>query len=116
MGALDLAVQGSSEDAYAHQLEPALGILATDIRNGFHYVANCIHGWKFHTAPQGINLEEDIAKLEARMAEVRHTGLQFSQEEILRSYAVQLHLKQIARMLRASRVQTSTAIGEAREK
>ena len=116
VGALDLAVQGSSEDAYAHQLEPALGILATDIRNGFHYVANCIHGWKFHTAPQGINLEEDIAKLEARMAEVRHTGLQFSQEEILRSYAVQLHLKQIARMLRASRVQTSTAIGEAREK
>ena len=116
INALDLAVHGSSDDAYSHQLEPALGLLATDIRNGFHYVAHCIHDWKFHVAPKEFNLEDDIAKLEERMAAVRHTGLQFSQEEILRAYAVQLHLKQIARVLRASRVQTSEAIGEAREK
>jgi hypothetical protein len=49
------------------------------------------------------------------MAEVRHTGFQFSQAEILRAYAVQLHLKQIARLLRASRVETSRAIGEAQK-
>ncbi len=116
MGALELAVQGSNNDAYSHQLEPALGLLATDIHNGFHYVAHCIDRWRFHAAPKDINLEDDIAKLEARMAEVRHTGLTFSQDEILRAYAVQLHLKQIARILRASRIQTSTAIGEARDK
>jgi hypothetical protein len=48
------------------------------------------------------------------MAQVRHTGANFSQAEVLRAYAVQLHLKQIARLLRASRVETSSAIGEAR--
>jgi uncharacterized membrane protein YccC len=112
--ALDLAVQGSNDDAYAHQLEPALGRLATDIRNGFQYVAYCTHNWRFHVAPGGINLEEDIAQLEARMAEVRHTGAKFGQAEILRAYAVQLHLKQIARTLKASRVETGEAIGEAK--
>ncbi len=115
LAALEFAVQGSHEDAYAQQLEPALGRLAVDIRSGFHYVAGCIHGWRFHIPPPGLNLEEDIAQLEARMAEVRHTGFQFSQAEILRAYAVQLHLKQIARLLRASRVETSRAIGEAQK-
>jgi hypothetical protein len=46
------------------------------------------------------------------MDAVRHTGIGFSQAEILRAYAVQLHLKQIARLLRASRVETSHAVGE----
>jgi hypothetical protein len=49
------------------------------------------------------------------MAEVRHTGSNFSQAEILRAYSVQLHLKQIARLLRASRVETSRAVGEAQQ-
>ncbi len=44
---------------------------------------------------------------------VRHTGSDFSQAEILRAYAVQLHLKQIAQLLRGARVETSPAIGEA---
>ncbi len=74
-----------------------------------------MHDWRFHIPPPGLNLEEDIAQLEARMAAVRHTGFQFSQAEILRAYAVQLHLKQIARLLRASRVETSSAIGEAQK-
>lgn len=113
--ALELAVQDSHHDAYAQQLEPALGRLAVDTRSGFHYVASCAHHWRFHVAPPGLNLEEDIAQLEARMAAVRHTGFQFSQAEILRAYAVQLHLKQIARLLRASRVETSQAIGEAQK-
>jgi uncharacterized membrane protein YccC len=110
--ALELAVQGSHEDRYVQQLEPALHRLAVDIRTGFHHVASCIHGWRFHIPPPGVNLEEDIAQLEARMAAIRHTGSQYSQDEILRAYAVQLHLKQIARLLRASRVETSRAIGE----
>ena len=113
--ALEFAVKDSHEDRYAQQLEPALGRLAIDIRTGFHYVAGCIHGWRFHIPPPGLHLEEDIAQLEARMAEVRPTGFQFTQAEILRAYAVQLHLKQIARLLRASRVETSRAIGEAQK-
>jgi hypothetical protein len=78
-------------------------------------VAECIHGWRFHIPPPGLHLEEDIAQLEARMAEVRPTGFHFAQAEILRAYAVQLHLKQIARLLRASRIETSRAIGEAQK-
>jgi len=113
--ALELAVKDSHEDHYAQQLEPALGRLAIDIRAGFQYIAECTHAWRFHIPPSGLHLEEDIAQVEARMAEVRHTGFQFSQAEILRAYAVQLHLKQIARLLRASRVETSRAIGEAQK-
>jgi uncharacterized membrane protein YccC len=113
--ALELAVKDSHKDGYAQQLEPALGRLAIDIRAGFHYIAECTHGWRFHIPPPGLHLEEDIAQLEARMAEVRPTGFKFSQDEILRAYAVQLHLKQIARLLRASRVETSRAIGEAQK-
>lgn len=113
--ALELAVQGSHEDIFAQKLEPALGRLAHDIHGEFHSAAACIHQWRFHRASLGINLEEDIAQLEARMAEVRHTGPQFSQGEILRAYAVQLHLKQIARLLRDARVETSLAIGEAKK-
>jgi len=62
--------------------------------------------------PPNMSLEEDIERLEARMDQVRHTGIEFSQPEILRAYAVQLHLKQVARLLRASRVETSRAVGE----
>jgi len=113
--ALEFSVKDSHEDGYAQQLEPALGRLAIDIRTGFHHVAECIHEWRFHIPPLGMNLDEDVAQLEARMAEVRHTGFQFSQAEILRAYAVQLHLKQLARLLRASRVETSRAIGEAQK-
>lgn len=111
--ALELAVRESHEDHYAQQLEPELGRLVADIQSGFQYLAKCIHGWRFHIPPPNLNLEDDIAQLEDRMAKVRHTSSNFSQAEILRAYALQLHLKQIARLLRASRVETSRAIGEA---
>jgi uncharacterized membrane protein YccC len=111
--ALELAVRESHEDRYAAQLEPELGRLAVDIQSGFQYLAKCIHGWRFHIPPADINLQEAVAQLEQRMDKVRHTGHNFSQAEILRAYAVQLHLKQIARLLRSSRVETSRAIGEA---
>jgi uncharacterized membrane protein YccC len=112
--ALEFSVKDSHNDAYA-QLEPALGKLAVDVRSGFQHVATCIHAWRFDVAPPNMNLEEDIEQLETRMDQVRHTGIEFSQAEILRAYAVQLHLKQIARLLRASRVETSRAVGDAQK-
>ena len=112
--ALEFSVKDSHQDAYAQQLEPALDKLAADIRSGFQHVAGRIHAWQFDVAPQ-MSLEEDIEKLEARMDEVRHTGSAYPQSEILRAYAVQLHLNQIARLLRASRVETSRAVGEVQE-
>jgi hypothetical protein len=111
--ALEVAVKDSRDDGYAEQLEPALGGLVHDIRTGFHYVADCIHKWRFHVPPPGLHLEDDIAQLEERMSALRPKGIAFSQAEILRAYAVQLHLKQIARLLRASRIETSRAVGEA---
>ncbi|MFZ0305903.1 MAG: FUSC family protein [Terracidiphilus sp.] len=113
--ALELAVRESHEDAYAQRLEPELGKLADDVHAGFNHVANCIHKWRFDTPPQGYDLEKDIADLEARTESVRGTGLGFSQVEIFRAYAVQLHLNQIARLLRASRVESSRAVGQMRE-
>ena len=112
--ALEFSVKDTNEFGYARQLEPALGQLTADIRAGFRHVAGCIRDWRFHVPPT-MNLEEDIAQLEARMTAARPTGIEFSQAEILRAYAVQLHIKQIARLLRASRVETSRAIGEARD-
>lgn len=109
--ALELSIRDSHEDAFALQLEPELGRLAIDIRSSFHHVASCIHEWRFDVPPAGFVLEQDIAALEARMDAVRHTGIGFSQAEILRAYSIQLHLKQIARILRASRVETWGAVG-----
>jgi len=111
--ALEFSVKDSHHDAYAQQLEPELGKLAADILSGFRHVASRIHAWQFDVPPHQMNLEEDIERLETRMDSVRHTGIGFSQAEILRAYAVQLHLKQIARFLRVSRVETSRAVGEA---
>jgi uncharacterized membrane protein YccC len=109
--ALEFSVKETSEYGYAQQLEPALGQLTADIHTGFQHVAGRIHEWRFNIAPK-MSLEEDIAQLESRMTEVRPTGIGFSQAEILRAYAVQLHLKQLARLLRASRIETSRAVGE----
>jgi len=112
--ALEIAVKDSHEDRFALQLEPELQRLAVDIRTGFQYLAGCVHKWRFHVPPKELNLEKDIADLEARMDAVRHTGIGFSQAEILRAYAVQLHLKQIARLLRAARVESCDAVGQSR--
>jgi uncharacterized membrane protein YccC len=109
--ALALAVKESEVDAYAAHLEPELGKLAMDIEKGFQYVAKCIHRWRFDEAPADLMLEDDIAALETKMAAIRPTGLEFPQAEILRAYAVQLHLKQLARLLRSSRVETSRMVG-----
>jgi len=110
--ALEFSVKNSHCDAFAQRLDPELGKLAADIRSGFQHVAGRIHAWRFDVPPPAINLEDDIKQLEARMDGVRHTGIEFSQAEILRAYAVQLHLKQIARLLRDARGETSSAVGE----
>jgi len=110
--ALELAVKDGHGDVYREQLGPALGKLVADVGTGFHYVARCIHRWQFHVPPPGLHLEDDIAKLEERMTALRPKGMAFSQAEILRAYALQLHLKQIARLLRASRVETSQVVGQ----
>lgn len=110
--ALELAVKDSHEDRFAQQLEPELTHLADDVHSGFNFIAGCIHRWRFDKPAEGINLEQDIADLEARMDAVRHKGIGFEQAEIMRAYAVQLHLKQIARILRATRIETSRAVGQ----
>jgi uncharacterized membrane protein YccC len=110
--ALELAVELRTDGGYVEELEPALGPLVDDVRAGFHYVARCIHLWRFNVPPPNIHLEDDIASLDERMAALRPRGIEFPQEEILRAYAVQLHLKQIARTLRAARVETGREIGE----
>lgn len=110
--ALEFSVRDSHIDAYAQQLDAELGKLAADIYTGFQYVSECIESWRFDMAPTQIDLELDIEQLETRMEEARHTSGAFSQAEILRAYAVQLHLKQIARLLRAARIETSRAVGE----
>ena len=73
--ALEFAVRDSHEDGYAQQLDRNWASWPWTFAAGFHYLAGCIHDWRFHVPPQGINLEEDIAQLEARMAAVRHTGI-----------------------------------------
>jgi len=109
--ALELAVKGSDCDGYAVLLEPELTCLSADIQRGFQYVGGCIHRWRFHQPPHDLKLEDDIAELEAKMAQIRPSGLEFPQAEILRAYAVQLHLKQLARLLRSSRIETSRTVG-----
>ena len=111
MKALELAVKGSDGNGYSTQLEPELDNLAANIGKGFQYVAGCIHRWRFDEAPTGWALEDDIAALEEKMATIRPSGLEFPQAEILRAYAVQLHLKHLARELQRSRVETGEAVG-----
>jgi uncharacterized membrane protein YccC len=110
--ALEFAVKDSHEDRFTQRLEPALSRLANDIHSRFNYLGACIHRWRFSKPPEGSNLEQDIADLEARLDATRHTGIEFSQAEIMRAYAVQLHLKQIARILRSTRIETSLALGQ----
>ena len=108
--ALELAVKGSDGNGYSARLEPELSSLSTNIGKAFQHVAGCIHRWQFHEAPTGWVLEEDIAALEEKMAAIRPAGLEFPQAEILRAYAVQLHLKHLARELQRSRVETGQAV------
>lgn len=112
MLALEIAVRESNNDQFGRRLEPELGNLVKDTKTGFLHVANCASNWRFDIPPAGIDLENDIAALDARIAEGRTKSQNVPLEEILRLYAVQLHLKQIARLLRSSRLQLNEAVME----
>lgn len=117
--ALELAGQAHAEGSsdggrvdYETQLEPELGRLAANVRGGFTYMAGCIHRWRFDAEPEGIHIDEAVAALDAKLLAVRSHVLEFVQADVLRTYAVQLHLKQLARLLRASRLETCRAVGQ----
>jgi uncharacterized membrane protein YccC len=111
--ALELAAKSSdavsSPASYIAQLEPEIRSLTLDLYNGFESLARSIHHWKFDAAaaPQ---FEDHIAQLDAKIAHMRPRVLEFPQQEIFRTYAVQLHLKQIARLLRSASAETAKAM------
>jgi len=109
--ALSLAIKDSDGDRYADLLDPELRRLTADIHVGFQYVAGCIHRWRFDEPPKALFLEDDITALKAKMAEVQPASVDLPQSEILRAYAAQLHLKQLARLLRSSRIETNRTVG-----
>ena len=113
--ALEFSVEGSREDGFASATGTCAGTPGCGYSHRLSPRCRMHSQVAFRFCHQAMNLEQDIADLEARMDAVRHTGIGFSQAEILRAYAVQLHLKQIARLLRASRAETSRAVGEAQE-
>jgi uncharacterized membrane protein YccC len=110
--ALEFAIQHSTTDKFAQNQEPELGTLIAHTREAFDYVAECVSLWRFHVPPSAWNLEEDIHALETRSKGNRQTALTFPQEEILRNFAVQVHLKQVARLLRTARLEAHEATSE----
>lgn len=110
--ALEISIKESHGDQFAQRLEPEMSKLIQDAKSGFLHVANCASNWRFDIPPVGVDLPQDIADLEARIAEGRSKSQGVPLEEMLRLYAVQLHLKELARTLRASRVQLHEAILE----
>ena len=112
--ALEFAVRDSHDDKYVEQLEPALGRLA-----GGHSQRLSLSR-QLHSSSGAFMCRRWVSIWKKTLRSWRRgwpqcgtQASQFSQAEILRAYAVQLHLKQIARLLRAARVETSRAIGEA---
>jgi hypothetical protein len=101
--ALDLAVHESERDRFAARIEPELGDLAGALVHGFLDVGDSIRKWEFPAFPPGIDLAVRLRALDARVAEIRSTGIGFPIEEILRICAVQLHLKRIASELQLLR-------------
>ena len=109
--ALELAVRESSDDQYASRLEPELSNLVIAISQSFKHLAECVEQWRFDIRKPGLDPEKDIAALKAKVLEIRHTSLNFPLSEVLRVYAFQLHLKHIARLLRAARHEALDATG-----
>jgi uncharacterized membrane protein YccC len=103
--ALELAVHESEGDRFAARIEPELSDLAGALVRGFLDVGDSIRKWEFRAFPPGIDLPVRLRALDARVAEIRPTGIGFPIEEILRICAVQLHLKRIASELQLLRTQ-----------
>lgn len=109
--ALDFAVRESHDDQFASRIEPELSNLAIATIQSFRHLAECIGLWLFDIRKEGLNIEAEIKALETKVGLVRHTSLNFPQNEVLRVYAVQLHLKQIARLVRSARHEARDATG-----
>jgi len=109
--ALELAVRESGDDTYFERLNPELENLVIDITHGFKYLSECITHWRFDVPRPGLDLERDIADLKEKASQVRITSSEYPLSEVLRGYAVQLHLKQIARLIRAARHEAQDATG-----
>ncbi|HEY9127947.1 MAG TPA: FUSC family protein [Acidobacteriaceae bacterium] len=111
--ALELAAKssdaGSSDRSYLAKLEPEIRALTLALYNGFESLARGIHHWKFDAVPADL-FAEPIAQLDAKIALMRPRVLEFPQNEIFRAYAVQLHLKQIARLLHNASTETSKTL------
>ena len=108
--ALELAINAPDAahipPGYITHLEPEIGNLVRDLRLGFEDLARSVHGWRFPTTQENNSLEEDVARLDAKMALLRPRVQEFPQQEIFRTYAVQLHLKQLVRLFRNTRIET----------
>lgn len=109
--ALEFAVRESGGDRYASRIEPELSNLVITAIQSFRHLADCVSAWDFTLTRKGLNTEEAIAALEARVSEIRHTGLEFPLAEVMRVYSMQLHLKHIARLLRTARHEARDATG-----
>jgi uncharacterized membrane protein YccC len=102
MQALILGVRESAGDQFASRYEPELGNLVNAIARSFPQLAECIRSWRFDPPENLPDMESELSALDARVSEVRHTSVNFPLDEMLRIYAVQLHLKEIARLLHAA--------------
>lgn len=100
--ALDLAVRESADDRFAERYEPELGNLITAIGHGFPLLAKNVQRWNFGKNRTALDMDRELQALEERVSEARHTSVNFPLHEMLRIYAVQLHLKQIAMLLKSA--------------
>jgi uncharacterized membrane protein YccC len=104
--ALELAVRDSDNDQFAARVEPELSNLVIALTHSFPQLAKSIRFWHFRSVTPGIDLESDQTALGAKVLQVRKTSLGFPLDEVLRIYAVQLHLKRIVRLLQVARSET----------
>ncbi len=108
---LQAAVADSSNDQFAERVEPEFGNLVLAITHTFPQLARSIRFWEFHAETPGIDLAGDQAALEAKVLLVRKTSLGFPLDEVLRIYAVQLHLKRVAHLLDDARLEALAIAG-----
>lgn len=105
--ALELAANAEqtndTKQSYTMHLEPEIGNLTRNLSLSLESLARCVHQWKFDASQEDFSLQDDIAHLDKKIALMRPSVLEFPQQEIFRTYAVQLHLKQLARLLQNAR-------------
>jgi uncharacterized membrane protein YccC len=114
LGALELAANAEDvttgyQQSYIMQLEPEIGNLTRDLCLSLDSLARSVHQWKFDASSETPSLQNGVTLLDEKMAQMRSRVLEFPQPEIFRAYAMQLHLKQLARILQNARNETVKA-------